>query len=353
MTTDRNNDIEESASGWLIRRDSDSWTDADQARFEEWLDASTLNRITFLRLELAWEESARLKALGAGVPGDRPPPPGEWNLTAFFYSHRRPAQDGGAHSVANDGWTQQDSADTATFFRRALRSSRHFAIAAGLFLAVAIGLGVYQLQREGEHFATPVGGLTSVPMIDGSQITLNTDSQVRVRLTRTERRIELKRGEAFFEVAKDHDRPFIVDVDGRHVVAVGTKFSVRRDGNALEVTVTEGVVKLDDTILTVGMIARSREDGLLVQRKSLAEAELNLSWRRGVLMLREMPLSHAVAEFNRYNVRKLVVADPEVGALKVEGNFRPTNVLAFVRLLESGFPIRASVEDEQIVLNAR
>lgn len=142
-------------------------------------------------------------------------------------------------------------------------------------------------------------------------------------------------------------------MDGRHVVAVGTKFSVRREGDALEVTVTEGVVRLDDTFLTAGMIALAREDGVLVQRKSLAEAELHLSWRRGILMLRELPLSQAVAEFNRYNVRKLVLADPAVGALKVEGNFRPTNVLAFVRLLESGFPIQASVEGDRIVLSAK
>lgn len=341
MGTDRNNDVEESAGVWLTWRDSGNWTAADQARFEAWLDASTLNRITFLRLELAWEESARLKALGAGIPGDRPPPPGEWNLTPFFDSSRARAQDDAAAVEAHP------------VVRNRSAGLRRLAVAASLIIVAAVGLLAYQMQLDHERFATPVGGLASVPMVDGSKITLNTDSQIRVALTRRERRIELKRGEAFFEVAKDRERPFVVSVDGRKVVAVGTKFSVRRAGDALEVTVTEGVVKLDDTVLTVGMIALAREDGVLVQRKTLAEAELHLSWRSGVLMLRELPLSEAVAEFNRYNVRKLVVTDPAVGALKVEGNFRPTNVLAFVRLLESGFPIHASVEADRIVLNAR
>jgi len=339
--TDRNDDVEESAGAWLTRRDSGNWTAADQARFEAWLAASTLNRITFLRLELAWEESARLKALGAGIPGDRPPPPGEWNLTPFFDSSRARAQDGETSVEAHPGVRYRSA------------GLRRLAIAASLIIVAAVGLLAYQMQQGHERFATPVGGLASVPMLDGSKITLNTDSQIRVALTQRERRIELKRGEAFFEVAKDRERPFVVSVDGRKVVAVGTKFSVRRAGDALEVTVTEGVVKLDDTVLTVGMIALAREDGVLVQRKTLAEAELHLSWRRGVLMLRELPLSEAVAEFNRYNIRKLVVTDPAVGALKVEGNFRPTNVLAFVRLLESGFPIHASMEADRIVLSAR
>src|ERR1700733_14885717 len=86
MGTERTNEIDNAASDWLIRRDSGAWTDADQARFDQWLNASTLNRVAFLRLELAWEDAARLKALGAGIHGEQPPPPGHWNLTPFFDS---------------------------------------------------------------------------------------------------------------------------------------------------------------------------------------------------------------------------------------------------------------------------
>ncbi|MEJ1961315.1 MAG: FecR domain-containing protein [Gammaproteobacteria bacterium] len=72
-------------------------------------------------------------------------------------------------------------------------------------------------------------------MRDGSAITLNTDSQLRVALTEAERRVDLKQGEAFFEVAKDSTRPFVVEAGRKRVVAVGTKFSVRRDGDFVEV----------------------------------------------------------------------------------------------------------------------
>jgi transmembrane sensor len=379
VSTDRTNTIEEAASDWLIRRESGQWTDADQARFEQWLDASTLNRVAFLRLELAWEESARLKALGAGVHGDQPPPPGCWNVTPFFDSNR--AGPAGHADSTNDTPVsataspaqERQTADTGTF---AVRRTRHLAIAASVLLAAAGAIGWYVWQT-GSDYKTPIGGLASVPMLDGSKITLNTNSQVRVALTEVERRVDLKQGEAFFEVAKDSNRPFVVEAGKKRVVAVGTKFSVRRDGESIEVVVTEGKVRVENArrplrsrvveasvpataedpdgpvLLTSGAIARAGESGVLVQRKTVPEAETHLSWRSGVLMFREQSLADAASQFNRYNTRKIVIADPAVAALKVEGNFRATNVEAFVRLLESGFPVRAASEENRIVLSSR
>jgi len=358
VSTDCTNEVEDSASHWLILRDSGRWTEADQASLEQWLEAATVNRITFLRLELAWEESARLKALGAGVAGDLPPPTGQWNLGPFFDRHRAGVYDAAAST-------------TVSF--TSPRRPWQLAIAASILIAVAVGSVAHYFTHGSERYTTPVGGMASVPMQDGSKITLNTDSQVRVAVTEAERRIDLKQGEAFFEVAKDPNRPFVVEVGGRRVVAVGTKFSVRRVGESVEVIVTEGKVRLEegsaalqgnaddhaeygaakDVLLTAGTIAHAGEAGLLVERKSLAEAETQLSWRSGVLMFRELPLADAVAEFNRYNLRKIVIADPAVAALRVEGNFRPTNVEAFVRLLESGFPIRTTMDGDRLVLSSR
>lgn len=349
MGTARTNQIDAAASAWLIRRDSGPWSAVDQACLEEWLNASTLNRVAFLRLELAWEDAARLKALGAGVPSDRSPPPGHWNLTPFFDPH-----------------ASESPAGTA---RKHLRLGRHrnrfFAVAT---LLLAVGVGAYlALAPNGDLYATSIGGLASVPMADGSQVILNTDSQIRIALTDTERRVELGHGEAFFEVSKDAARPFVVRAGNKRVIAVGTKFSVRREGNGIEVVVTEGKVRVEDraaahgsradgsadVFLTPGSIARADDSGVLVQRKTLPEAEEQLSWRTGVLMFRDQSLAAAAAEFNRYNVRKIVIRDPSVAALKIEGNFRTTNVEAFVRLLESGFPVRAETQADQIVLTAK
>jgi len=96
------------------------------------------------------------------------------------------------------------------------------------------------LAPGGTRYSTPVGEIASVPMRDGSKVTLNTDSQIRVTLTDSERRVDLKYGEAFFEVSKDPKRPFVVNAGGKRVIAVGTQFSVRRDANDIQVVVTEG-----------------------------------------------------------------------------------------------------------------
>jgi transmembrane sensor len=341
MGTERTKQIDAAASAWLIRRDSESWSAADQVCFEEWLNASTLNRVAFLRLELAWDEAARLKALGAGIPGDKPPPPGHWNVTPFF----------------------DPTAPDPLRLRR-----RRFRFIAAAALLLAIGVGAYLgFAPHGELYATPIGGLASVPMADGSQVTLNTDSQIRIALSETERRVELGHGEAFFEVSKDAARPFVVRAGNKRVIAVGTKFSVRREGNVVQVVVTEGKVRVEDrapshgyradgsadVFLTPGSIARADESGVLVQRKTLPEAEQQLSWRTGVLMFRDQTLGEAAAEFNRYNVQKIVIQEPTVAALKIEGNFRATNVEAFVRLLERGFPVRAETHSDQIVVAAK
>lgn len=346
MSMERKNDTEELASEWLIRRDSGRWCDTDQARLDAWLQESTEHRVAFLRLELSWEESARLRALGAGIPGDRPPPPGQWNFGSAFFAPRtsKPQPQPGRGSLAGR------------------------AAAAGVLLSAMVGLAAYLVTHDsGERYATPIGGLANVPIEDGSRITLNTDSQLQVALSQAERHIDLQQGEAFFEVARDQNRPFIVEAGGRRIIAIGTKFSVRRDGDSIEVVVTEGKVRMEvgkvrsqragppqaPVFLTAGYIAHSNAAGLLVQQKSLEEAENRLSWRAGVLTFRDLPLGDAVAEFNRYNVRKILISDPDVAALKVEGNFRPTQSQAFVRLLESGFPVRASTDGESIVLASK
>jgi transmembrane sensor len=341
MSLERTQEIEEAASAWLIRRDSGVWSDDDQRQFHGWLTASTLHRVAFLRLEATWEDAARLKALGAGVPGDQPPSPAQWNLSPFFEPREPPA------SVA-----QAQQADAGRPHTWLARWRTGLAAAAVL----AVGIGAYlALTSYGERYATPVGRIESVAVADGSRVTLNTNSEIRVQLTPTERRVDLDKGEAFFAVAKDPKRPFVVAAGDKRVIAVGTQFSVRREGTDVQVVVTEGQVRMVDggeTLLTPGTIARAGESGVLVQRKSLTEAEEQLSWRSGVLRFRDQTLGEAVAEFNRYNERKIIIADSKVAALKIEGNFRATNVDAFVRLLESGFPVRATTDNGEIVLTA-
>lgn len=358
--------IEELAGRWLARRDGPQWSERDEAEFQAWLEQSTAHTVAFVRLEAAWKQAKRLKALSAGVPAGQVPSPKDWQLTPFFDkadSSLAPASGNSGFSKLPDQESEVGNPEPPG--AGAFRARRLLRAVAATFLLAAVGSVAWYFWLTGPDYSTPVGGLASVPMSDGSKVTLNTDSQIRVAVTETERRVELQQGEAFFEVAKDPSRPFVVTVGKKQVIAVGTAFSVRRNGNDVRVAVTEGRVRIedaaesstapdvvDDKILTLsaGSIARASQASLLVQEKPITEIQSDLSWRTGYLIFRDLALADAVAEFNRYNIRKIFIEDPTVAAIRVSGKFRSTQFEAFVRLLEEGFPVRAQSVDDRIVL---
>lgn len=335
--------IEQEAAEWFCKRDSGQWTAEDQAQFEAW-QSSTANRVAYLRINAGWKRTARLKALGAGVPAGVIPAPNAWGDTRF---------PGGKTGVSVEPAAAESG--VAKHF-----SAARLSVAASVVLALAAGIYLYGTGLlSGNQYSTPVGGLDTVALADGSEVTLNTDTRIRVDLNDSQRRIVLDKGEAFFDVAKDAKRPFVVRVEDKLITAVGTKFSVRREGGEVKVTVTEGKVRIDrpagqsPALLSAGGIARTAKTDVLVSAGSAPEAEQLLSWRKGFLMFEATPLSDAVAEFNRYNTRKIVIQDPATAALRIGGNFRSNNTDAFLWLLQSGFPVNVERHSDRIVLTRR
>jgi len=227
--------------------------------------------------------------------------------------------------------------------------------------------GVYVLQSgllDSNRYSTRIGTMESITLADGSRLTLNTDSRIRVAVEPQHRHIDLDKGEAFFEVANDPRRPFVVRAGHKRVIALGTKFSVRRDGDEVLVAVTEGKVRVEDesvpapgqateVLLGAGSIARSARGQVLVRDGAGPEVDRLLSWRSGYLVFRNSTLADAVAEFNRYNTRKIVIADPRIGGIRIGGNFRSGNTDAFLWLLQTGFPVSVDSSRERVVLKAR
>lgn len=343
MLMKRANQIEQEAADWVARRDARALTDVDQAAFDEWLAASPIHRVEFLRMEYAWEESLRLKALGAGVQSTKAPRPGRWVLSALF----------------SGGVVGRSSRTSAAPAVRRLRLP--MAMAASVVITVAAAVWITSSYYGGRH-STTVGQLSHIAMADGSEVTLNTDSMVRVVVNAKERRVELVRGEAFFKVAKDPSRPFIVTAGERRVIAVGTQFSVRREGMDAQIVVTEGTVRIETgeptsvsqaPSLPAGSVAHASQAGTSIQSRPLAQAEELLSWRTGILVLHDMTLAEAAVEFNRYNSRKIVIRDPLIGAMHISGSFRATNAEAFARLLERGYPLQVDTRDADIILSQR
>jgi len=367
--------VEEAAVRWFIRREGGAWTDAQEAEFNVWLDGATAHRVAYLRVETAWQQSARMKALGAGVPSGVIPPPGEWGNTRFLKKTTAELQPAPVTSP-EDSTQQVKFADVVTGHESARPATsrvssrglglRFNAVAAGLLVALAAGAALYIYTSgyfAGDRYATAVGGLDNVRLADGSHVTLNTDTSIRVRMTAKERHIDLVRGEAFFEVAKDPAHPFVVYAADQRIVAVGTKFAVRRDSEDVQIVVTEGEVRLAGadasepipvpTMLHAGAVAKTSRKEVIVNQDAAPDTQRLLSWRVGYVNFQDTTLSDAVAEFNRYNTRKIVIADPALAELRIGGNFRSNNTHAFLSLLQDRFPVTVEEGEDQVVLRGR
>ncbi len=233
------------------------------------------------------------------------------------------------------------------------------AIGVALAGAVAVLLVLMQTWRANDAYSTKVGELRTVILDDGTRISLNTSTRVRVALAAAQRTVSVEEGEALFEVAKDPRRPFVVKVDDREVVALGTVFSVRLTptggigSDALDVTLIEGQVSVrtasgerDEAaearpvVLKPGDRLRLSEPGGKVdkgaQRATIQmdrpHVDQLMAWRRSEVVFDDVPLYDAVAEMNRYSRQPvLLVGDVSSKGLRISGLFRTGDNVAFAR----------------------
>lgn len=203
---------------------------------------------------------------------------------------------------------------------------------AGLPVAAALATVAVMtsLQPEQARYATETGEIRRVAMDDGSRAVINTDTRIDTEMTRAQRLVALAQGEAWFQVAKDRSRPFVVSAGTVRVRATGTAFAVRRDAGAVIVTVTEGAVEVWDTAAPgrriparAGQSARVAlgREGPGVPRIAAAQ-ESALAWRDGDIVLDGMTLGEAVTEFNRYNLRKICIEAPGAAKTPMLGYFK-------------------------------
>jgi transmembrane sensor len=226
-------------------------------------------------------------------------------------------------------------------------------------VAVAGLLVVLQPWRASDTYATNVGELRTVILEDGTRMSLNTSTRVRVALASAQRRVSVEEGEALFEVAKDPLRPFVVLVADREVVALGTVFSVRLTptgeigSSALDVTLIEGQVsvraasgtsnkaaEMRPVLLKPGDRLRLSEPGGKAAKGSQRvpmqmdrpQVDQLMAWRRNEAVFDDAPLSDAVAEMNRYSRQPIVMVGPDsFRRLRISGLFRTGDNVAFAR----------------------
>jgi transmembrane sensor len=221
-----------------------------------------------------------------------------------------------------------------------------FAVAAAGALVFASFLLWRDLQRTepSATYQTAHGERNAWHLSDGTWVRLNSDSLAVVRYSRSERVVEVRRGEVFFEVAREQRRHFRAIAGTIDAVAIGTQFDVyRRRGDSTVVTVAEGTVGVTIGDGSAGAAAvhvnageRVQIDGVVLPMETeRVDPRVALAWLRGNIVFKERPLSEVAEEFNRYARVPISVEDPQLGALLVSGTFDATDTDSFVAYLET------------------
>jgi transmembrane sensor len=307
-TENMRNRMHDQAAHWVARLRSDAVTEEDHQQFALWLAANPEHRRSMDTTLEMWDDLAVVRALPLSARPRRRLP-GSW-------------------------------------------------VGAGIALAASVMLALLltpQLgfDQEQQIFRTRLGEQLTIDLADGSHLTLNTDSRLQVDLGEDRRELLLSRGEAFFDVAKDPDRPFIVRAGNAEVRALGTAFNIYlRDDEESTITVTEGVVRVTELDAPA---SRAADVALLYVNQSIAsdagglaspvasDSETTLAWRDGKIVAHNMKLLTLVRELSRYHPRQIVIPDAEVGQLTFSGVFELKDPDTTLRALEHSLAVRSIV----------
>ena len=222
-------------------------------------------------------------------------------------------------------------------------------------------------------YSTEIAEISEITLEDGSIITLGAKSVIETEFTAAARRVNLIAGEAFFDVAKDAERPFYVAANDTFVRVVGTQFDVKTAGANIHVAVLEGIVEVirPRTLpenLDADIIARAeakqvlmagerlvaaRTDRTLPSAQVMARSEAG-AWRSGRLAYEDVRLAEIVADLNRYHQRQIRIASPALHDLRMTATFKTTDLDQVIEMVEAIYPIDADLSrDDQITLRAR
>ena len=254
--------------------------------------------------------------------------------------------------------------------RRPLPAARIWAAAASVLAACLIAVYFYAGIGAGVEYRNGIGPLRVVQLEDGTRISLDAQSAVRVAYSDTERRVELERGEAYFQVSHNPGWPFVVVAGQHQITDIGTAFIVRHGSALTAVTLLEGQVAVSsrsEPAHRAGGAGRpaSRLAPIVLapgQRLTFASGRLPkldapptddvTAWLRGEIVLDGTPLSGVIATLNRYDATVLGIDDPRVASLRVSGIYHTGNNRQFAVLLEKLYGLSFSERGGRIILGA-
>lgn len=214
---------------------------------------------------------------------------------------------------------------------------------------------------------TPAGQNQAFILADGSRLNLGANTRLEVKLGPKVREINLSRGEAFFAVAKDRNRPFTVHAGGATVTAVGTEFSVNRGAGQVVVAVIEGRVLVDSAMAASKVEARVDSESkqltageqIMVMTAAagssgrLGEVAVGIGWQGGRLAFQSEPLSRVLQDVNRYAPKPISLDDPSIGDLMITGTVVRNDVSGWLASLEKSLPVRIVEDSQRVTIRSR
>ena len=247
--------------------------------------------------------------------------------------------------------------------RQVWRRGGVWALAATLVLALGLGWYRWDPAPPEQRYVTAVGERRSLSLEDGSRVELDTDSVIAVRYGRRSRGVVLLQGRAQFDVAHAPQRPFTVEAGEGSVRAIGTRFQVRRQREAVQVTLLEGSVAVQAPAPMAGHQARSatlspgetlRYGPQGVWQREPADLDTVQGWTRGELRFRQRPLRELLDEANRYARVQVRIGDVSLAQMPVSGVFASNDQTSLLQALEHVLPLRIErTSADEIVLRQR
>jgi transmembrane sensor len=311
-------DIDQQATEWFAIMDSGAATPDEMARFEAWIASDPRALGAYCRVEGVM---SRLDHVGEIAREDLR----------------------GLPSIEKERWTRR---------RIVLTGSAAASIAAAGAVGAALLLG-----NGATRYATRLGEVRACALADGSIVTLNTNSEIAVRYAADARRIDLVRGEALFDVAKNKTRPFVVHAGATQVRAVGTSFSVSMlPEHEIQVLVKEGVVELrrENAVQAIPVRVKANVRALVAPNNRMIAAALpqtevvrDLAWKYGQLAFENQTLGEAAQSFARYNDMRIVI-DPAVADRTITGIFASNDPVGFAKMSAAALGLKVEVTDAEV-----
>jgi len=286
--TDNTEALKDEAVEWLIRLSAESCTRSDRKAFDTWVQQSAAHQAAYAEIarRLNWLE----------------------------------------YAAKNDTISRGEALRYRPHKQKTIAHCRTKLATAALVL---LTLGAATFSSGGwygsnAHYSVARGGHETINLSDGSNLEMNTDSEVNVRINRWQRSVEVVKGEVFFSVAHNAERPFIVTAGAGRSIDIGTEFEVYRQPRQVVVAVQEGSVRVEakqSRELIASQTVAYDQNGEFIPLPPKFSITNTTAWRRGKLIFDNRRLDDVLAEIGRYHSVQLKLADPKLADNKVSGTF--------------------------------